>query len=477
MKTGETEREKTPLLKETNSSNGSKFGYKYFLLLLVMVFLYISVGITFYTISQWIQYKVRKEILQGIEINSTSVCEGTNQSDPVYEKFQTVEKKTAFWQMLNQLASSIPGSLAVLIIPSFSDSLGRKVLFVLPTTTILLKEVIYALIIYFEWDILWVVLASLFEGIFGSFYLFRSGMYAYIADITKPGRHRTLALTILEGSFLIFITLSGLAAGYFIEFEGFLVPMITCVGLIFFAWCIVIFALPETHEKHNRAKKMPFGDHMKRITGFYRSKQFSNKRSAYVMLLLAFFIAELTSSHRTSLEMLYQLGKPFCWPSQKIGLFSAARHATEGFAGLVLIAPLKSCFSEIIIAILSSMFNAGSYVLEAFADTDLILYLVPIPATFSFLMIPMIKTMMSSMTPSDKQGSLFSGIVFVEVLCSITATYLFNTIYSVTLSLFHGLVFLVLAGLCILVLIVLILFAMTQTVEIALPKLEKIVTN
>ena len=37
-------------------------------------------------------------------------------------------------------------------------------------------------------------------------------------------------------------------------------------------------------------------------------------------------------------------------------------------------------------------------------SNDLCFVSVPIPATFSFLMIPMIKTMMSSMTPPDKQG-------------------------------------------------------------------------
>ena len=375
MKKAEAGEETTHLLKENDNSNGSRFGYRYFLLLLVMVFMYTSMGIVFYTITQWIRYKVSKEILQGIDINSTSVCQGTNQSDPEYAQFQKVEQDTAFCLMINQLASNIPGCITVLILPSFSDSIGRRILFVSPSIFILLKYVIYVLVMYFEWDIVWIVLASLIEGIFGSFYLYMSGVYAYIADITSPGRHRTLAITIYEGSFLICVTLSGLAAGYFIEFEGYLVPMLTCCVLNFISLCIVIFVLPESHKQQNRAKRMPLKDHIKRITGFYRSKQFSNKRTAYVMLLLAYFFAELTSSHRASLEMLYQLGKPFCWPSQKIGLFSAARHATQGFAGLVLIAPLKSCFSEISIAILSALFNAGSYVLEALADSDLLLYL------------------------------------------------------------------------------------------------------
>ncbi|XP_045166197.2 solute carrier family 46 member 3-like [Mercenaria mercenaria] len=469
--------EKKPLLKDKDNSNGSKFGYKYFLLLLLMIFFYSSMAINFYTISQWIQYMMRKQILQGKNINSTSVCQGTNQSDPEYAQYKQVEQKTALWQMFNSLASTVPGLIATAILPSISDNIGRKSLFIIPTTALLMKQISYALIMYYEWDIIWVVVSSLVEGSLGSIYIYFSAVYSYIADITTPGRHRTLAITIYEGSFLICFTLSGLAAGYFIEFKGYVIPMMTCVCLNFIAWCIVIFLIPETHDKQNRAKKVPMCIHFKRVTEFYTSRVFSGKRSAYILLITAYFVAELTSSHRSSLEMLYQLGKPFCWPSEEIGLFSAARHATEGFAGLVLIAPLKNCFSEINIAVLSAAFNGGSYVLEAFAKTDLILYLVPIPATFSFLMIPMIKSIMSSMTPADKQGSLFSSIITVQVLCTITATFLFNTIYSSTLSIFHGFVFLVLAGFCGVVFMILIIFAKTQTVEIEEPKLERIVTN
>lgn len=467
--------ENKPLLGVKEERNG--LGFRYILLLAIMLCIYTPMGINFYLTTQWIQYTMRQEILLGASINSSSVCEGKNQSDPEYMKFKEVEQKTAFWQMLSSLAMSIPGLFSTLILPSYSDNIGRKFLFLIPTSAMLLKYVAYALIFYFKWNVLWLVVSSLVEGFSGSFFTLTSGTYSYIADITTPGRQRTVGVTIHDGILLISITLSGLAAGYFIEYEGYFIPMISCACIQFFAWISIILFLPETHEKRYRTTKMSVCAHLRRVTEFYRSKQFSGKRCAYILLLIAYFVGEATSVHRSSLEMLYQLGKPFCWPSSKIGLFTAARHATEGFAGLVLIAPLKTCFSEITIATFSALFNAGSYVLEAFANTDLMLYLVPIPATLAFLMIPMLKSVMSSMTSADKQGSLFSSIVTVQVVCSIISTYMFNTIYASTLSIFHGFVFLVLAGMSVLTVIILLFFAKTQTVRIAAQTVETIVTN
>lgn len=364
--------EKQPLLQEKERSG---FAHRYFLLIIVMFFVNIAMGISFYLVTQWIGDMMRKQILEGANINSSSVCEGTNKSDPEYSKFKDVEQKTAFWQMLSSLATTIPCLITTLILPSYSDRIGRRYIFLIPTTAMLMKYVAYVLFFYFELDVIWLVVASMIEGFSGSFFTLSSGVYSYIADVTTAGRRRTIAVTTYDGFLLICVTLSSLSAGYFIEFEGFIIPMLTCATLQFIAWLIIIFFLPETHQKRYRAQHMSFCDHFKRITDFYRSKQFAGKRCTYILLLVSYSIGELTSAHRSSLEMLYQLGKPFCWPSQKIGLFSAARHATQGFASLVLIAPLKACFSDISIATFSAIFNTGSYVLEALANTDLMLYL------------------------------------------------------------------------------------------------------
>jgi hypothetical protein len=154
-----------------------------------------------------------------------------------------------------------------------------------------------------------------------------------------------------------------------------MIPMLGCTIGVSISWIIAVFFLPETHQKQNRANKTSLCTNIKRLAILYTSDNFLKKRSSYIILLVTYFFTELTNTQRASLEMLYQLGQPFCWPSEKIGLFSAARHATQGIAGAVLIAPLKRCLSDVSIATWSALFNAGSYVLEAFAKSDLIMYL------------------------------------------------------------------------------------------------------
>ena len=107
---------------------------------------------------------------------------------------------------------------------------------------------------------------------------------------------------------------------------------------------------------------------------FYVLDTFKGKRLAYLLLLIAYVIENLANASRAVLELLFQLGRPLCWSPDKIGVFSALRHVPQGLAGIFLIKPLQSCLSDINIAILSLIFDTGSYVLEGLARTDAMMY-------------------------------------------------------------------------------------------------------
>ncbi|XP_053398431.1 solute carrier family 46 member 3-like [Mercenaria mercenaria] len=468
--------ENDPLIVNNKAFKIKTINCRHFLLLPVAMLLFFGFVVQFYVISQWIQYVIKREA-QLEDAGSTSGCLLSNTSDPRYKSFQNVEKKTALWQLYYMLSSSIPAFFVTAVLPSYSDTFGRRILFIIPYSMMLLKYILCSLIIFYEWDLIWILLASSLEGISGSYFTVFSGCYSFIADLTKPGRQRTLFITCFDGIQLLSITVAGFVSGYFIEFQGYFVPMASCTLILFCAWAIAILFLPETLQKENSSDVISVFTNLKRTVDFYKSKTFSGKRAAYTLLVLSIFTAEMAGSNRGSIEMLYQLGKPFCWPSQKIGLFSAARHAAQGFAGIALITPLKKCLSEVRIAILSNFVNAGSFVLEAFARTDLMLYLVPVPALLGRLTVSMSKSIMSSMTDADKQGSLFASITAMTSICGSAAPFLNNAVYAATVSFFNGFIFLVLAGFCGLGFTLLLIYAKTQTFKNDMPKIETIITN
>jgi len=61
----------------------------------------------------------------------------------------------------------------------------------------------------------------------------------------------------------------------------------------------------------------------------------------------------------------------------------------------------------------------------------------------------MIRIILSSMTPVDKQGAMYASITAMEIVCTMIANLSQNAVYSFTLYFMNGFVFLMLAVLSI----------------------------
>ncbi|KAL5008134.1 hypothetical protein ScPMuIL_013715 [Solemya velum] len=61
------------------------------------------------------------------------------------------------------------------------------------------------------------------------------------------------------------------------------------------------------------------------------------------------------------------------------------------------------------------------------------------------LPIALTKAIVSSLTPADKQGAIFASFAAVETFCHLCSGVIVNAVYSSTVDIFPGFVFLVLA--------------------------------
>ena len=358
--------------------------WKLFILSIVGCLNYFSIGMHSYTVNEWTQHQVKVRYFGNISIQSNfSACTETNKSDPDYITYTHVQQETARWQIYNTVASTVPAFITALVYPSYSDTFGRKYLFILSLIGVFLQLFIDCITISLNGNLVFTVLGSFMFGITGTTYCLLSAMFSYIADITENGKQRTAAMTIVESELLIMSTTSGLAVGFYIDAVGYVSPAITAACMSFVNLLIVIFILPETLERSRRHKRLPVIKSVKRITNFYLrvSKEFKGKRTLYILMIVSFIVLDLCSVHRRSLEVLYQLGMPFCWGPKKIGYFAALSNVGQSLAAIGLIVVLQKCLSDVSIGMLASLSNACSYILEAFASTDLMLYLGMILST------------------------------------------------------------------------------------------------
>lgn len=458
---GYTEKDKL-LGKEDISQHEVTKSWRHAIILPSMFFECFGFMLSLFVLNEWTQNQITLKYFP----NSTgnfSTCDTPNKSDPTYIKYQKVQQESAKWQMIYSLSEMVPTLLVQLILPSYTDSYGRKFLFVVTMLGICLKTAVITLCVHFNASFWFILAGQIISGLTGSFFALLSAQFSFLADLTTGEKHRTAAIVVLEAVLMIGMVISSYFSGYFIETIqlGFFYTSLigTCVvGIAFFLSLLI----PESLPKHKRSPPKSIFGTVKRMTDFYISPEFKGQRKAYILLLLAFAMAITANINRGNMETLYFLGQPFCWGPSKIGTFSMVRNAAQSIVGLGSLRILQICMTDTAIAILSTFSNTVSYVIEGFATTTVMIYMVPLTGMFSFLVTPIIRGLMSSMTTADKQGAMFAGVATIEVISTVVGNLTQNTIYTFTMSFMNGFVFLILAVLSVINMMLMCIYKCTK---------------
>ena len=422
-----------------------KITWRHYLIFPVVLGFFYALIINNYVENEWTQMMVRREYFPN-EIANFSGCGNNNETDPRYKDYQTVQQVTAKWGMLFSLAELIPATLAQIILPPYTDVYGRKFLLILGTVALTVKNIGISLTVYYEASFWYLFAANAALGVGGTGLAFGSAAFSYTADITFTKTQRTIGVVATEAMIMFAVVASSYCSGLFIEDLdlGFFYTSVIGSGFTVLM-ILLILCMEESLPKENRSKPKPILESIKRMTDFYISKDFKGKRKAYILLVITFGMATIITINRGSMETLYFLGRPFCWGPSKIGLFSMVRHAAKTACGLVSIWFLQKFLSNAAIGMIGSMSSIISYTIEGLATTTVWIYMVPVTGIFTFLIVPMIRTLMSALTPLDKQGSMFAGAATIEVICTLIAHLSQNAIYSFSLSFMNGFVFLMCA--------------------------------
>ena len=429
----------------------AKIRWQHVILLPSIFGLMFSIVLNSYIQNEWTQWVIKKQYLPNVtESHSGCYQDQANISATLEESYKTVQQVTAKWQVFFTVAHNVPTVFTVLILPPYTDTYGRKFVLVLSAAGMCISAIGLCLTIYFEASFWFILAAGVLCGITGSGFALLTAAFSMVSDVTHTPKHRTVGIVITEASVMVSVIFSSYFSGFFIEtidlgyfYTSLLSACISCAA------ALLILTVPETLTDDKKVKTQTVSQTLRSVSDFYVSAEFKGKRKVYFLLLIAFGFATLGGINRGSMETLYFLGKPFCWGPSKIGIFSMVRNASQTLIGLGAVRFLQRCFSSEMVGIISTLSNAASYVIEAFATTTLTIYLVPAAACFAFLVVPMIRTILSSMTPVDKQGAMYASITAMEIVCTMIANLSQNAVYSFTLYFMNGFVFLMLAVLSI----------------------------
>ncbi|KAJ8368534.1 hypothetical protein SKAU_G00085620 [Synaphobranchus kaupii] len=296
------------------------------------------------------------------------------------------------------------------------------------------------------------MVCSFVSALFGSWESLMGGSFSYIANMCQDGQQKTQRMAGIELVMGVFTSAASVSSGYFLRAAGFNWPFFTSSLLYFSNLLYVVFVLEETvklpesrdvQEGGLRAPLLKIANGVRQV--FVSASR--RKNTMLVLLHLAFMVVTVCNNGTASVLILYELNEPLCWSEILIGYGSALSTTSclISFAGVFI---LSRCLPDLVIVLIGLLSIVTWLTMAAFTKTTQLMLLVRVPMVLSIMPAPVIRSMMSKITPKSDQGALFACVAFVESLSISMGSIAFSSLYAATVSWFPGFCFLLAAGLC-----------------------------
>jgi MFS family permease len=287
------------------------------------------------------------------------------------------QKKAAHWNSYYEYAEYGPGLFMVVFSGVMSDYYGRKFFIVLPLLGTFIRYFATLVVLQYNLDIMYLLGGCLLEGFSGTHYTMNIAIAGVIADISKYDKSRTFNFALLHLYSGIGTTAAQASTGYMIKNFGFLIPCLVSVAMCFLDVLVGLY-VPETLPKFKRKTSSDTVCQKSiRFFAFYTSS--SNLRDGKVwqfvlcLLSLGFCLSPYTT--RGSIDIIYFLGQPFCFSSEKIGWYNSANSFLCLCISVFVLKLFHLCLNDEFITILSCISGIMCFTVEGFASVWWMLYI------------------------------------------------------------------------------------------------------
>ncbi|XP_062596906.1 proton-coupled folate transporter-like isoform X2 [Saccostrea cucullata] len=400
--------------------------------------------------------------------NSTdkSLCD-TNTSSQGYKDEQIVQKTVARWNVYISIAQGVPLLLSSVLFSPLSDSIGRRPFLSLGAFGAGIKQLLMTLAIVFHWNVYLFIPFTLIEGLCGSWVAQLAVAMSVVSDLTTAGKSRSYLIAVLSFVLGVGFSLGTFVSGYVVVRLGYDYSMAISSGMSGLAFVIACF-IPETlSDSQRQSNRFSCMGNFKDILRFYTKNDPeypTSTRWKYNTAILSFIFIMMSKLGSFAIETFYLLNSPFCFNPETISIFETAKTCLSEIVILVGIKFMQQCITDETIAMFGAISSTCSLVLFGIASSDIYLYIAAAIGTLGMGSIPMIRGVMSKMTPPHKQGMLFGSLAIVENICNLSSSVLGGAIYSETISFYRGTVYLVFSGFLLLA-VLLLLFLVKDSVK------------
>jgi DHA1 family tetracycline resistance protein-like MFS transporter len=299
------------------------------------------------------------------------------------------------------------------LIGNLSDRFGRRPILL---TSVLGMGLDY-LVMYFAPDLFWLVLGRAISGIFGASF---TSAAAYIADISTP---ETTAKNfgLIGAAFGIGFVIGPAIGGLLTDF-GPRAPFMAAAIFSLTNFVFGLFVLKESLPRENR-RKFEF----KRANPFGAFRQMARFKKVKYLFVVTFLV--LMTNFAVHNTWNYFTMEKFGWSEKEVGYSLAVVGVCFGIVQGALSGVLVNKLGEKGAATLGLIVVILTMVGIGMIPYGWMLYVIILPYSFSGIVDPSIRTIVSADTPSNEQGELQGVFTSIMSLAEIIAPPFYMWIY------------------------------------------------
>lgn len=360
-------------------------------------------------------------------------CEGKNLNASMKKLEKEVQTDASYVQLGIVMFSALPSIIITLFMGGWTDKVGRRPALILPTLGSALEAVVVLLVMYLKWPIYCLFIGGFLHGICGYYTTIILACMSYVADTTEESRI-ALRLGIIELIVFLGGMVAQLTSGLLIEKLGFITPYWIIFGCHMAAVLYAIFFVPESRAKSSENPGRLFSLQNLKSSWKVYGKATGSKKRNLVVLTFCNGVLAIAVMGINGVVNLYTLHSPLCFSPTLVGYFLAFRQFMHGVGGVTAIKVLGMCLPDAVVSRIAILSYTGFLIFLGFSTNEFMVFMAPLVGIFGGAGQPVFRAMMSKIVSTDDQGSLFSTVSSIEMLCTFGGTALFSSLYPKSLK-------------------------------------------